>query len=185
MVLYTTCEGVERASAVDPRTPNCHWDPMLPALKPCSLCMMAAPPAKGAGTLQDWATRDKADAGMPSYFSAPGGERGIPPLADIPAELVSLVLHAGLAPRGAFGGRDGTQWEETTTAWIAAMVAAVVGLTACIPSEEPSSSSHMCCRSRRGVRPAHAAEKRPVERPCACWLMPWQLQCAMVPLFHS
>lgn len=35
---------------------------------------------------------------MPSYFSAAAAS--IPPLMDIPQELVSMVLHGGMAPGG-------------------------------------------------------------------------------------
>lgn len=96
-----------------------------------SLCMMAAPDAGDASSLVDWATKRKEDAGMPSYFSLPHGRGGgsrsadagggsgagqqrgrgsggprhgsIPPLVDIPHEIVSAVLHGGLSPQGGRG----------------------------------------------------------------------------------
>lgn len=66
------------------------------------LCMAAVPPPGAASALHDWATRRREDAGLGSYFpGAPGGS--IPALADVPPQMASLVLHAGLAPRGAAG----------------------------------------------------------------------------------
>ena len=61
--------------------------------------MLSAPPPGDPATLQDSATKRKEDvAGMGSYFSSSG--RSIPPLVDIPQELVSMVLHGGATPQG-------------------------------------------------------------------------------------
>ncbi len=48
--------------------------------------------------LRDRLSKSKEDSGLASYFGGVG--RGIPPLVDVPPELVSMVLHSGLAPRG-------------------------------------------------------------------------------------
>ncbi len=73
-----------------------------PALPPLvrSLCMMSALPASDPSNLHDWATRRKEDAGMPSYFSP--AVHAVPPLVDIPQQLVSDVLFGGLTPQGAW-----------------------------------------------------------------------------------
>jgi hypothetical protein len=49
-------------------------------------------------TLTDFATKRKEDVGMPSYFSP--AATSIPPLVDVPQELVSLVLYGGFTPTG-------------------------------------------------------------------------------------
>lgn len=67
-------------------------------LYPCSLCMMSAPPLGSPTMLRDRLSKSKEDSGLASYFGGVG--RGIPPLVDVPPELVSMVLHSGLAPRG-------------------------------------------------------------------------------------
>lgn len=61
-----------------------------------SLCMAAVPPPGAASSLRDSSTKRKEDVGVPSYFSAAAAS--IPPLMDIPQELVSMVLHGGMAP---------------------------------------------------------------------------------------
>jgi hypothetical protein len=61
--------------------------------------MMSAPPPGDPATLQDLATKRKEDVtGMHSYFSS--NDRSIPPLVDIPQDLVSMVLHSGATPQG-------------------------------------------------------------------------------------
>ena len=74
--------------------------PLPAATRPrlCSLCMMSAPPPCSPASLHDSATKRKEDVGMPSYFG--DTSRSIPPLADIPLELVSMVLHGGVSPQG-------------------------------------------------------------------------------------
>ena len=65
--------------------------------------MMSAPPPGDPGALQDSATKRKEDvAGMASNFSS--SDRSIPPLVDIPQELVSRVLHGGATPQGGCRG---------------------------------------------------------------------------------
>ncbi|KAL4458439.1 hypothetical protein ABPG75_013304 [Micractinium tetrahymenae] len=61
-----------------------------------SLCMMSAPPPGAPSTLRDRHSRSREAVGLASYFCGVG--KGIPPLVDIPPELVSMVLHGGLAP---------------------------------------------------------------------------------------
>lgn len=63
-----------------------------------SLCMMSAAPAGAIAALRDPASKSKEEVGLHSYFA--GTERSIPPLVDIPPELISLVLHGGLSPQG-------------------------------------------------------------------------------------
>ncbi|KAI7840272.1 hypothetical protein COHA_006054 [Chlorella ohadii] len=60
---------------------------------------MSALPASDPSNLHDWATRRKEDAGMPSYFSP--AVHAVPPLVDIPQQLVSDVLFGGLTPQEA------------------------------------------------------------------------------------
>ena len=60
--------------------------------------MMSAHGPGDAAALQDWATRRKEDVGMPSCFAA--AQHSIPPLVDVPLDVVTMVLHGGLAPRG-------------------------------------------------------------------------------------
>ncbi|PRW59837.1 phosphatidylinositol N-acetylglucosaminyltransferase subunit P-like [Chlorella sorokiniana] len=63
------------------------------------LCMMSALPPGDPSNLRDWATRRKEDAGMPSYFSP--AVHAVPPLVDIPQQIVSDVLFGGLMPQEA------------------------------------------------------------------------------------
>lgn len=49
-------------------------------------------------SLQDWATKRKEGVGMQSYFNQ--STEMIPPLVDIPQELVSSILYGGLEPQG-------------------------------------------------------------------------------------
>lgn len=81
----------------------------LPSLR--SLCMTSALAPGDPSNLRDWATRRKEDAGMPSYFSP--AVHAVPPLVDIPQQIVSDVLFGGLTPQGGKWG-DGRRapWEH-------------------------------------------------------------------------
>lgn len=68
------------------------------ALHMCSLCMMSALPPGAPSTLRDQFSKGKEEVGLASYFGGVG--KGIPPLVDVPPDLVSMVLHGGLAPQG-------------------------------------------------------------------------------------
>lgn len=81
------------------RPPPCQQPPALPPMR--SLCMMTAAAPGDPSNLHDWATRRKEDAGMPSYFSP--AVHAVPPLVDIPQQIVSDVLFGGLAPQGGSG----------------------------------------------------------------------------------
>jgi hypothetical protein len=60
--------------------------------------MARVPGPSDESSLRDWATKRKEGVGMPSYFS--DSTHMIPPLVDIPQELVSSIVHGGLAAQG-------------------------------------------------------------------------------------
>lgn len=114
--------------------------------------MMSAPGLGDGAALRDWATRHKEDVGMPSAFSA--AQHSIPPLVDVPLEVVSLVLHGGLAPRGAWQQRlqqGGRLDAGSLLVWLGtdAQHSAGLGLNAVVAP--PAHCRRRCCRSRGAV----------------------------------
>ncbi|PSC68340.1 phosphatidylinositol N-acetylglucosaminyltransferase subunit P isoform X1 [Micractinium conductrix] len=89
--------------------PSKHWALALPAWA-CvsvvfaywvyeSLCMVTCPAPGGPTALAGAHSRRREEAGLASYF--PGATRSIPPLVDVPQQLISAVLHGGVSPREA------------------------------------------------------------------------------------
>lgn len=72
-----------------------------PHVQPSSLCMVTCPAPGGPTALAGAHSRRREEAGLASYF--PGATRSIPPLVDVPQQLISAVLHGGVSPRGGYG----------------------------------------------------------------------------------
>ncbi|KAL4854989.1 Phosphatidylinositol N-acetylglucosaminyltransferase subunit P [Chlorella vulgaris] len=89
--------------------PSKHWAVAVPAWVCVTvvfvywlyngLCMAAVPAPSAVASHSDWASRCKEEAGMASYFSDTSSS--IPPLVDIPQELVSSILYGDLTPQEA------------------------------------------------------------------------------------